>query len=180
MPKVSQGHSSAYNNNGFSGGVAKSDYACNGADGWSWSETLSTYEDGINYAYTGTQNGMFFPKSCVTVGEIRDGTTNTYFCGEKYLIPDKYEASGTTGTAQGDDWNCWMGPESNDLARYSSYQPMQDRPGYDTGFQFGSAHAGSFGMAMCDGSAQRISCSIDAETHLNLGKKADGKVANLP
>lgn len=184
IAKLSQGHSSAYNNNSFSGDVAKSDYAACGATGWSWDEGLSTIDAGLNFQYSGTQTGMFFPKSAITVGEVRDGTTNTYLYGEKYLMPEKYEASSSTGSAQGDDWNCWMGPESNDMARYTRLNdindtPRQDRPGLDTGYPFGSAHAGTFGMAMCDASVQRVSYSIDNETHSYLGQRNDGKVAVL-
>ncbi len=185
--RTSYGHSNAYNGTARTGNVAKSDYACNGADGWSWNESTATINDGLAYNYTGGSTGMYFPRSAVTVGEIRDGTSNTYLYGEKYLIPSKYEATSTSGTAQGDDWNCWMGPESNDLSRYtlysdssSSYQPIQDREQMDTGYPFGSAHAGTFGVAMCDGSVQRISYSIDKETHSFLGKKADGNVATIP
>lgn len=181
--KPMQGHTSAYNNNGFSGGVAKSDYACNGADGWSW-ENKGSVAEGLAWTYTGGKTGMFYPKTAITMGEIRDGTTNTYLYGEKYLVPTLYEPSGSC--AQGDDWNCWMGPESNDLSRYtqlrsdSQNQPIQDRVGFDSGYPFGSAHAGSFGMVMCDASAQRISYSIDKEVHSYLGRKADGQVATIP
>lgn len=182
MPKPMQGHTSAYNNNSYSGGVAKSDYACNGADGWSW-ENKGSVAEGLAWIYTGGKTGMFYPKTAITVGEIRDGTTNTYLYGEKYLNPDYYEPTGTC--ANGDDWNCWMGPESNDLSRQTKnaaqFQPRQDRQGYDSADPpFGGAHAGSFGMVMCDASAQRISYSIDLEVHSYLGKKADGQVAAIP
>lgn len=182
-PKLTNGHTSARNNNSFSGGVAKSDYAANGGDGWSWTN-YETVDEALKATYSGGTTGMFYPKSNISVAEVRDGTTNTYLYGEKYQDPQYYEA--TPKCAQGDDWNCWMGPESNDLSRYTQYvsaqtnQPLQDRMGYDHGNPFGSAHAGSFGMAMCDASVQRISYSIDKELHSYLGKKADGEVAQIP
>ncbi|MDO5114208.1 MAG: DUF1559 domain-containing protein [Planctomycetia bacterium] len=183
--KTYLGNGGAYNSDGGSL-VTKSDYACSGGDGWSWMGETS-YEKGLEYRYTGDKTGMFYCKSAITMGEIRDGTSNTYLYGEKYVDPSKYEPGGSVGRAQGDDWSGWMGPESNDLGRYTlyksdetTYHPRQDHTGLDTGYPFGSAHSGAFGVVLCDGSVQRISYSIDPEIHSWLGKKADGQAATLP
>lgn len=56
---------------------------------------------------------------------------------------------------------------------------MQDRANYSHFHSFGSPHAGTMGIVMCDGSVQKISYSIDAETHQNLGNRKDGKAVSL-
>jgi prepilin-type processing-associated H-X9-DG protein len=46
--------------------------------------------------------------------------------------------------------------------------------GFQNCFCFGSVHAGSFNIAMCDGSVRTIDCPIDPLTYLLLGDPADG------
>ncbi|MDO4584613.1 MAG: DUF1559 domain-containing protein [Planctomycetia bacterium] len=125
------------------------------------------------------ENGVIFRHSKITMGEIRDGTVNTYLLGEKNIQPQYYE-----GGDSGDDSGIYDGADdgsirscfydANDLG--SSRLPLQDRTGAEGRFTFGSCHSGSFGMAMCDGSAQRISYSIDGQTHAWLGNRKDGQV----
>lgn len=161
-------------------GAGKTDYAANSGN------TYNSY-DIANYASSkdcdwgnpaAKSNGVIFGRSAITIGEIRDGTTNTYLIGEKYLIPDAYE----TGSSSSDnepiytasDWDAYRLATQGNL-------PYQDRTGYssDSNF-FGSCHAGSLGMAMCDGSVQSIPYSIDPEVHEYLGNRKDGKVFTMP
>lgn len=123
-----------------------------------------------------TSKGVVFSKSAITIGMVRDGTTNTYLCGEKYLVPDHYENGNEDGQ---DNESAFIGADC-DVLRCSNSVPAQDRSGFDSGSsRFGSPHAGTFGMTMCDGSAQRISYSIELEVHQNLSYRADGNVAQL-
>jgi len=104
------------------------------------------------------------------MANIRDGTSNTYLVGEKYLNPDTYATAGDYG-----DDEPAMGADDLDLNRWTYYAPAQDTPSVANCYSFGSAHAAGFNMALCDGSVRSISYSIDAETHLYLGARSDGE-----
>lgn len=166
---------------------AKSDYAaCMGDYGYGQlEETRSApgYANAMsaNYSWPSfpKMTGIIYCMSETEVGEIRDGTTNTYLIGEKYICPDYYEKSGS-----GDDLGCYSGSDDdNSRTCWTNYFYLcQDRIGYGSPqtFSFGSVHAGAWGCAMGDGSVHRFSYSIDKETHANLGNRADGNIASLP
>lgn len=157
---------------------AKLDYAgnCGAGSSGAFAQSPSTVKEGKEKAtYPSGNKGVLYYKSITTLGEIRDGTTNTYLFGEKYVQADRYQ----TGTATGDDLTQWNGSD-DDCLRNISNAPQQDRLGWNSGSLFGSCHSGSFGMAMCDASVQRISYSIDPEIHSYLGQKADGMLAQIP
>jgi len=123
--------------------------------------------------------GLIFSCSQTKMGEVRDGTSNTYMIGEKYVQPEKYEESG-----DGDDMGAFTGAD-DDVTRTCStsyFYLSQDRSGYGTpsSYAFGSAHAGAFGMVMGDGSVHRIAYSIDKETHAYLANRKDGQAASIP
>jgi len=113
------------------------------------------------------------------MGEIRDGTSNTYLIGEKHMDSNLYE-----GVETGDNETLYSG-SCNDVLRGGYYNttadnagPVADRPGYAK-FVFGSSHAGTFGMVMADGSVQRVSYSIDPKNHYYLAHRADNQVTTL-
>lgn len=172
----------AYTNNSKDlGGVgAKCDYAGNCANAYFTSTYPTSYSEGLAKTYSWTVTGTTDFQSEISIGEIRDGTTNTYLYGEKYIEASRYEPV-SSRYAAGDDHGPYVGAD-NDNVRITttSALPRQDRVGHDNGNIFGSVHAGAFGMAMCDGSIHRVSYSIDAETHSYLGRRADGNVAQIP
>jgi hypothetical protein len=155
--------------------VAKNDYAANGGDiVFPTNLGPSTLEqaDRPNYNWPSTAhlNGVIYFRSQLRVADIVDGTSNTYLVGEKYLQPDDYEG----GADPGNNETAYCG-HAVDITRWTSlpYRPQQDRPGSSQPYNFGSAHAGSFAMAMCDGSVRWVSYSIDPEMHRRLGNRLD-------
>ena len=167
---------------------AKSDYAsCMGDYGYGQLEDIRTapgYSNVTKSGYTpknfsSVMNGIMYCLSQTSIGEVRDGTTNTYLIGEKYVQPENYEKSGN-----GDDMGAYVGTDDDNSRTCdpAKFYVSQDRTGYGApaSLAFGSVHAGSFGMVLADGSVQRVSYSIDKETHANLGNRKDGEVSVLP
>ncbi len=109
-------------------------------------------------------------RNLIHVSDVTDGLSNTYLVGEKYLSPDAYE----NGMDGGDDDVIYSGPNTDNYRFTGMSTPLQDRSGYGNDLIFGSAHATGCNMAMCDGSVQSISYSIEAKTHRYLGSRADG------
>ncbi|MBQ9455405.1 MAG: DUF1559 domain-containing protein [Thermoguttaceae bacterium] len=118
--------------------------------------------------------GVIFGFSDIDAGKIYDGLSNTFLAGEKYVCPDHYETGGigsdNEGAHHGND---------NDNQRCSWNPPLQDRRGKDQGDNFGSAHAGVFNMAFCDGALKTISYSIDMTVFRNLGRREDGNATPI-
>lgn len=171
-----------------SGGTyAKTDYAANYGSafggGQAQSYSPNSIEGSEKYSWnqdkevTTPANGVILKRSEVTLGEIRDGTSNTYLIGEKYIQPEHYE----TANFMDNNFILWHGADNdNHASTYTGRQPMQDRSLGTYNHRFGSCHSGAFGMAFCDGSVQRIAYSIEDVTHQNLGNRRDMQVVTLP
>ncbi|MEX0865772.1 MAG: DUF1559 domain-containing protein [Pirellulales bacterium] len=145
--------------------LAHNDYAVNAGD--TPVQHFGTPADYVNHT------GISYLGSQVTAAAIKDGLSQTYLLAEKSLNPSAY----LNGMSAGDD-NCVYGGHDWDIARWThiTYPPRQDRSGVSTPERFGSAHAGALNAALCDGSVQSVSYSIDPETHGRLGNRKDGQV----
>ena len=157
------------------------DYAANAGDtpaywysGPSSIAAAATFDWNSNNAQT--NNGISYARSEVRIDDVRDGTTNTYLIGEKYLRVENY--SDGNGTA--DDFGMYEGC-AYDTYRWChvNYPPQRDRRGAVLPNNFGSAHAGGVMMALCDASVRSISFNIDPNIHARLGNRADGEVIDL-
>lgn len=128
------------------------------------------------WADVSTYTGVCFQRSQVTVADITDGLSNTYFVGEKSLSPDFYFTCTDTTRSPGDTETMYTGPNADQyrITTPDGHVLGPDMPGYDDYRIFGSAHASGFNMSLCDGSVQQISYSIDPEIHRRLGNRKDG------
>ncbi|MDO4628419.1 MAG: DUF1559 domain-containing protein [Planctomycetia bacterium] len=179
-------------NNKYSGGeeFAKGDYAANYGNSVDVGEGVNHYSpssisEALNYNWgadneSKNSNGTIYKHSGLKLGEVRDGTSNTYLIGEKYLEPNHYEATAANLTTN-DNIYIFRGADTDmHLTTKENNRPMQDRGNVSNFHSFGSPHAGAFGMVMADGSVQRISYSVEIETHMNLGNRKDGKAVQIP
>jgi prepilin-type N-terminal cleavage/methylation domain-containing protein/prepilin-type processing-associated H-X9-DG protein len=116
--------------------------------------------------------GVICLHSQVTIAAIEDGTSNTYYVGERYLDPDHYE----DGEDGGDDQGWDVGLDSDNVrwtVNNNDFRPAQDQSGSTRGGIFGSAHSNGLNMAFCDGSVKTISYSIDLTAYSCLGNRKD-------
>ena len=88
-----------------------------------------------------THNGLSYMRSEVTIGDVSDGTSNTYMVGEKNINADHYN----TGLTGDDDWSMYSGYQ-DDNGRTTFMDPTPDRPGSTPRYNFGSAHASALGQ----------------------------------
>jgi len=140
-------------------------------------KSVAAGDGGFNWPDFSDHTGVVYVRSMVTAGDIRDGMTNTYMVGEKYINPDNYH----TGQDLGDNHVYCMG-HNNDTVRWTYYHasspglsltPRQDRPGVNSWVSFGSPHAAGCNFVFCDGSVRTIGFSIDPLTNSYLGNRRD-------
>lgn len=117
------------------------------------------------------QDGVFYRMSRVRVASIRDGLSNTYLVGEKYVDSNLYGA----GTDKGDDRPIFVG-YSDGTIRWARQPPSRDARATDNSTAFGSAHRAGWTVALADGSVRSVAFDIDPEVHKLLASRADGQL----
>jgi prepilin-type N-terminal cleavage/methylation domain-containing protein len=153
---------------------AHTDYAANAGTneniGWSPSSSGNP-ADVTSFPDMSAANGVIYTTSTVRVIDITDGLNNTYLLGEKNLDPDHYfdglEGTDNEPIYNGFDW---------DFERWADIGMVQDQPGLEVDYPFGSAHAAVVNMIMCDGSAHSVAYTIDPTVQNYLCCRNDGKV----
>lgn len=159
--------------------VAKSDYAVNEGDWISDTRggplTLSQ-GDGGGYPWKDLRNatGVCFQRSRVRSSWLRDGASQTYLLGEKYVSTKGYQ----TYQDPGHDQSLFSGVDL-DLNRWTIDPPLQDSD-MAAERRFGSVHSGGCYLAFCDGSVKFINYDINPDVHRRLGNRKDGMPVELP
>jgi prepilin-type N-terminal cleavage/methylation domain-containing protein/prepilin-type processing-associated H-X9-DG protein len=176
----------AFYNTAYAPRLSRADYAVNAGDDRGLTQPSanscypgesgyfpSTYAQAATYVWPNLSylNGVCFRRSEIAISQITDGTSATYLVGEKYLTPDNYE----NGSDNGDNEGMYSG-FANNQTRFCDLAPFQDTPGFAQYTIYGSAHAGAFNMAMCDGSVHGVPYEVDSTVHGRLGNRHDGKV----
>jgi prepilin-type N-terminal cleavage/methylation domain-containing protein/prepilin-type processing-associated H-X9-DG protein len=151
----------------------------------------------LNQTTPSKWSGVIFQRSAISDSNIKDGTSHTYLCGEKFVDRTHYDDGGFLG-----DQSFVLGGAGSENYRTTYVKPANTTatdPGSPTAagypsmlndtvynstvdpnsmyqFVFGSAHPGLVNYAFCDGSTHTISVSIDALTHRYLGERNDSKI----
>lgn len=162
---------------------ARTDYAANGGVGVrSFGIGPSSLSAAATYSFPDPSlcNGIIFTRSQFNLKQITDGTTKTFLVGEKYLSPSRYEDGTSLGDNQGPfqverDSVRWAEPAVS--ASVPGLPPLQDTPGADLTYNFGSAHPAGLFMAVCDGSVHRISYDVDTKIFSQQANRLDGQPA---
>lgn len=174
--------------------IASNDYAANGGDvrmwfpaypgdftqaqGWDWGENYKSC------------SGIVFIHHQFRLREVSDGLSKTIMFGEKGCNPDSYHS--------GIDWGVDQGPYPGDerdpvrWCAWSVYDPLKgdpnpdymvptrDRAGTDPSWQWGSSHASTFNVVLCDGSVHALSYTISEVNMRRLCSRNDGTALTDP
>lgn len=158
------------------------DYAVNAGDtGELWHGGPANIDQVINgsfnFSATDANTGVSYARSQIQRGHIKDGLSNTYLAGEKYLRPENY----SNGVDPADDMGMYEGCAFDTYrwcTRDVAHQLRQDRIGVNYTGNFGSPHSGGCIFVFCDGSVKTVSYNIDQETHARLAHRKDGLVVD--
>jgi prepilin-type N-terminal cleavage/methylation domain-containing protein len=141
-------------------------------------------------------DGAVRPRLPVKIGQITDGTSKTILLGEKYLWSQQYGLEAQVNTCadnnspyQGYDWDVirWVNAKLNTSVPWNGtmdYTPQNDaappKDGVGCVVNFGSAHAGVFQVAMCDGSVHSLPYETDIVELQLMASRNDGGETKLP
>jgi len=153
--------------------VAKTDYAVNEGDFITDTrEGPLTLQEGDSGRYpwrdTSKATGICFQRSQLPPSWIRDGASETYLAGEKYVTRTNYQ----TAKDPGYDQSALSGVDV-DLNRWVLSPPLPDGNAENMRV-FGSAHPAGCNFVLCDGAVRLIKYTIDPEVHRRLGDRRDG------
>jgi prepilin-type N-terminal cleavage/methylation domain-containing protein len=159
------------------GGGAGSPSTFGPADWQTVAQTLNTTQPVLFGTVSVPTGGIIFAGSSLSPAAIRDGSSNTYLCAEKYVPRSAY----STGVTPGYGLAAYVG-DSADTLRGGHRPPESDSVTSSSGLEgaFGGPHVGVFMAAMCDGSVRSFAFEIDSAVHFLLACRADRQAAQVP
>jgi hypothetical protein len=139
---------------------------------WNWSPlgtpVVVTPPNASKQKSSNHLTGISFQHSEVGIKHVSDGTSRTYFIGERYINPNDYD----TGR-DGADNETWCTGFNNDNFRCGYDLPVQDRPGISYSNRFGSVHSAGWYVSWCDGHVDFLGYDIDLQVHRGNANRAD-------
>lgn len=142
-----------------------------------WRESSISYagcHGGAETQIAEDNEGVFFLNSRIRYRDIRDGSTNTLFFGEKFQTAgDLNWMSGTRTSLKNTGSKPNQLPSTREVNAQRN-QPPESMTDPTTVGGFGSRHTGGAQFALGDGSVRFLSENIDIELYESLGKRADG------
>ncbi len=133
-------------------------------------------------------DGVFYPNSAIRLGQITDGTSNTFAIGERAYLVDKEWLSGSVWYEEPDEFMCMYSTKNvrypinadHEQFGYSMTDrsaPATQRKILGNDIFFGSHHAGGAHFAMVDGSVHFLDESIDFVLFGNMASRDGGEVS---
>lgn len=130
---------------------------------------------GVETQIAEDNDGVFFLNSRIRYRDIRDGSTNTLFFGEKVQTPaDLNWMSGTRSSLRNTGSKPNELPSMHDFRHFNSSDVPDALKDPDVVGGFGSHHTGGAQFAFGDGSVRFLSENIDILLYASMGKRADG------
>lgn len=118
------------------------------------------------------------------LAEIRDGTSNTVFFGEKHIRPSSLRGKAEDRSAYSGVRNTHRrmlgkGVKPNGTVELRPLLPADAESNPNANSSFGSAHVGYCQFVFGDGRVDAISITTDNDLLASLAGRADGKIFNL-
>jgi hypothetical protein len=144
---------------------------------------LLTFAKALKETCPTGHTGVIFQRSTVSMNQVTDGTSHTYFVGEKNIQVEHYEDGG----APNDDQSMYNGWDKDNVrstaitfipntTKYVGWPPAPDTPGATIDWAFGGPHPGVWLSVFCDGSVHVLSYEMEVAVHRDLGNRQDGRV----
>jgi prepilin-type N-terminal cleavage/methylation domain-containing protein/prepilin-type processing-associated H-X9-DG protein len=141
-----------------------------------------------------TLDGIFFVDSSVRLADVTDGTSNTFFFGERFTVDPEFDSRTSVvwpGTGPLWRWGRWanvLSPGASSSVTLSTPVPINyrvpaggDLPAFqDRVCAFGSGHPGGANFALADGSVRFLSDSTPLPTLQALSTRGGREVVTLP